>query len=83
MRQFLSAVITASGLLSYGKTDKGLARRINNDAVLFMGTVAAIEAARREEREACAELIKSWDTAMTDKLAAEIRSRQNKEATEI
>lgn len=27
------------------------------------------------EREACAQLCESWDTAMTDKLAAAIRAR--------
>lgn len=30
------------------------------------------------EREACAKLVSNWNTAMTDKLAAEIRARNTK-----
>lgn len=41
-----------------------------------------LEAARREEREACASLCDEWNTAMMDKIAAAIRARKNKEATE-
>lgn len=44
MYQFLSDVITSVGLLSHGKTDKGLAERINDRATMFMGAVSALSA---------------------------------------
>ena len=34
------------------------------------------------EREACASLCDEWNTTMMDKIAAAIRARKNKEATE-
>ena len=34
-----------------------------------------VEQAAAAEREACADLAQGWNTAMTDKLAAEIRAR--------
>ena len=44
MYQFLSDVITSAGLLRHGKTDKGLAERISNRAMMFMGAVSALSA---------------------------------------
>lgn len=40
----------------------------NDDLLLFAALVAA------HERERCAALVASWNTAMTDKLAYEIRA---------
>lgn len=44
MKQFLTDVITASGLLSYGKTDKGLAKRLNDRAITVSKAVFDIAA---------------------------------------
>jgi hypothetical protein len=40
-----------------------------------MAVQRCVQAAVAEEREACAELVAEWNTAMTDKLAASIRAR--------
>ena len=48
----------------------------NPTAVLdLIRELRAAQAAVVAEREACADLIQGWNTAMTDKLAAEIRAR--------
>lgn len=44
MKQFLTDVITASGLLSYGKTDKGLAKRINDRAIIVSNAIFDLSA---------------------------------------
>jgi hypothetical protein len=41
MLQFLSDVVTAAGLLSHGKTDKGLARRIADEAYRILAATPA------------------------------------------
>ena len=46
------------------------------EAVAVWERFAALVEAK--EREACAYLVASWNTAMTDKLAAAIRARGNK-----
>ena len=41
-----------------------------------MAVQAAVAEAVAAEREACAELVAEWNTAMTDKLAASIRTQR-------
>ena len=67
--------------LADGSGSYPLVMPYGNGCVVELERFADLVAA--EEREACANYLRSWDTAMTDKLAAEIRARQNKEATEI
>ena len=48
----------------------------NPDSILYLiRELRETRAAVAAEREACADLIQGWNTAMTDKLAAEIRAR--------
>jgi len=47
MLQFLTDVVTAAGLLSHGKTDKGLAQRISSDAYKICADIFADRAARQ------------------------------------
>lgn len=47
-KRFLTDVITAAGLLYYGKKDKGLSSRINEHAALLLTTIAAEQQAQPE-----------------------------------